>query len=83
MNFNRVSTNMVSTSEVSTNAFFFLSFTDDEDLSTISDDFESMSIQSSTEDSQNEQSCSSRYIHFDSVQFDQICHNHIPYSINV
>ena len=41
---------------------FFFSFTDDEDLSTISDDFESMSIQSSTEDSQNEQSCSSRYI---------------------
>jgi len=32
---------------------------DDEDLSTISDDFESMSIQSSIEDSQNEQSCSS------------------------
>ena len=56
-----LSTNTVSTNAVSTNAFFF-SFTDDEDLSTISDDFESMSIQSSTEDSQNEQSCSSRYI---------------------
>ena len=40
----------------------FSIFTDDEDLSTISDDFESMSIQSSTEDSQNDQSCSSRYI---------------------
>ena len=53
---------MAATSSTASNTSQTDQSSDDEDLSTISDDFESMSIQSSTEDSQNEQSCSSRYI---------------------